>query len=88
MRVTDPFGRTLTFTYDAADRIATLTDPAGGVYTYSYDAKNNLSFRALSQWRNPYLPVRRYAVSQCADGDHRMKTASALRRLPMTPMAK
>jgi uncharacterized protein RhaS with RHS repeats len=39
VRIADPFGRTLTFTYDAADRIATLTDPAGEVYTYGYDAE-------------------------------------------------
>jgi YD repeat-containing protein len=42
LRVTDPFGHQLNFTYDSSNRIATLTDPAGGVYHYAYDANNNL----------------------------------------------
>ncbi len=40
--ITDPFGRTLRFSYDASGRIATMTDPAEGVYGYSYDANGNL----------------------------------------------
>lgn len=43
IRVTDPFGRQLNFSYDANRRISTLTDPSGGVYTYGYDAANNLA---------------------------------------------
>jgi RHS repeat-associated protein len=35
--VADAFGRTLSLTYDAFRRIATLTDPAGGQYLYAYD---------------------------------------------------
>ncbi len=41
--VTDSFGRTLSFTYNANNRIDTITDPAGGVFHYSYDANNNLT---------------------------------------------
>jgi YD repeat-containing protein len=35
--VTDPFGRQLTFTYDAKRRVVTMTDPGGGVYAFEYD---------------------------------------------------
>jgi RHS repeat-associated protein len=31
-------GGTTSYTYDAAERIASLADPAGGTFTYSYDA--------------------------------------------------
>jgi YD repeat-containing protein len=43
IQVTDPFGRSLGFTYNLEERIATLTDPDGQVYLYTYDAKKNLS---------------------------------------------
>jgi YD repeat-containing protein len=42
LRVTDPFGHQLNFTYDAHSRLSTLTDPAGGIYHYAYDTNNNL----------------------------------------------
>ena len=40
--VTDPFGRSLTFTY-SGNNIATVTDPVGGVYTHAYAANGNLT---------------------------------------------
>jgi RHS repeat-associated protein len=41
--VTDPSGvRSLTFAYDANNRVRSITDPASGAYTYTYDANNNL----------------------------------------------
>ena len=40
--VTDSFGRSLTFTYDAKGRLATLTDPAAQAYQYAYDRYDNL----------------------------------------------
>ena len=43
IRATDHFGRSLSFTYDAIGRIATMTDPAGGVYLYTYDGLGNLA---------------------------------------------
>ena len=43
IRVTDAYGRTLSFTYDGLGQIVTLIDPAGGVYLYTYDAHNNLT---------------------------------------------
>jgi YD repeat-containing protein len=41
-KVTDPFGRSLNFSYDANGRIDTVTNPAGEIYSYSYDANGNL----------------------------------------------
>lgn len=35
--VSDPFGRQLSFTYDAANRVITMTDPGGGQYLFEYD---------------------------------------------------
>ena len=42
--VTGPYSQTLTFTYDASNRVRTMTDPNGKVYTYFYsvDGHNNL----------------------------------------------
>ncbi|MEW5933851.1 MAG: DUF6531 domain-containing protein, partial [Bacillota bacterium] len=41
-RITDDFGRSLTFGYDTANRISTLTDPANQLITYTYDPAGNL----------------------------------------------
>jgi YD repeat-containing protein len=41
--VTDPAGRQITFTYDAAQRVATATIPSGGVYRYTYQAAGMLA---------------------------------------------
>jgi RHS repeat-associated protein len=41
--ITDPFGRTLQFTYDSSNRIHTMTNPAGRLYTYGYDSYGNLT---------------------------------------------
>lgn len=35
--VTDGFGRQLTFTWDAANRVKAMTNPGGGVYSFQYD---------------------------------------------------
>ncbi len=42
VRVTDTFGRALTFGYDAALRIALMVDPSGGKTRYAYDSRENL----------------------------------------------
>lgn len=42
IRVADPFGHSLNFTYDTAGRLVTLTDPVGGLYRYAYDALRQL----------------------------------------------
>ena len=45
IKVTDNIGRSLNFTYDNQNRIATMSNPAGGVYSYAYstDGNNNLT---------------------------------------------
>jgi YD repeat-containing protein len=35
--VSDQFGRQLSFTYDASNRVITMTDPGGGTYLFEYD---------------------------------------------------
>lgn len=41
-RVTGPFGRHLSFSYDTYGRVATLADPAGNIYRYTYAVNGNL----------------------------------------------
>jgi YD repeat-containing protein len=41
--MTDHLGRSLHFTYDSFDRIATMTNPEGGAYQYTYNTNNNLA---------------------------------------------
>ena len=43
IRVTDPMGRQLNFTYSSAGQLATLTDPANAIYRFAYDSIGNLS---------------------------------------------
>lgn len=42
LRVTNQFGRKLSFTYDSEGRLTTMTDPAGRGYQYAYDGNSNL----------------------------------------------
>jgi YD repeat-containing protein len=42
IKVTDNFGNSLNFTYNATGQMATMTDPAGNVSRYSYDTSGNL----------------------------------------------
>ncbi|MCI0653979.1 MAG: DUF6531 domain-containing protein, partial [Methylococcaceae bacterium] len=41
-RVTDPFGKTLTFRYNNGN-VETMSDPEGNLYYYGYDANGNLA---------------------------------------------
>ena len=43
IRVTDPFGRVLSFGYDSAGRVKLVLDPAGNRTLYGYDANGNLT---------------------------------------------
>lgn len=43
IRVEDPYGRALGFTYDAASHVVSMTDPAGGSFAFTYDASGNLT---------------------------------------------
>lgn len=45
-RVTGPFGRTLSFSYNADGFIDTMTDPAGNAFTYDYADQNLVSVTA------------------------------------------
>ncbi|MDZ4055752.1 MAG: DUF6531 domain-containing protein, partial [Polynucleobacter sp.] len=60
-QVADAFGRQLNFTYDAANRIATMTDPANGQYVYAYDANNNLASVTY-----PDLKTKTYLYNEAA----------------------
>ena len=62
-QVTDPSGRELTFTYNAAGQIASITDTLGRVLSYSYDADDN-----LIQYTDPVGGTFAYTY----DGNHRM----------------
>jgi len=43
LQLEDPFGRTVSFGYDASDRIVRMTDASGANYAYAYDANGNLA---------------------------------------------
>ena len=54
-KVTDPFGRSLTFSYGGIrPKVSTITDPEGGVYTYSYSGEQ------VAQVTYPDGTTRRY----------------------------
>ncbi|MEE8062283.1 MAG: Ig-like domain-containing protein, partial [Gemmatimonadales bacterium] len=40
--ISDPVGRTLTLSYDAADRITSIADPIGRIVQYAYNAQGTL----------------------------------------------
>ncbi|KQV47585.1 hypothetical protein ASE26_23505 [Duganella sp. Root198D2] len=43
LKVQDPFGRALQFTYNDKGSMATMSDPAGNVTAYEYESSQNLS---------------------------------------------
>jgi YD repeat-containing protein len=59
--VTDSFGRTMQFTYNATNRIATMTDPAGGVFVYAYQSNGMLQTVTA-----PDNKVRTYVYGEAA----------------------
>ncbi|WP_411727818.1 DUF6531 domain-containing protein [Methyloglobulus sp.] len=42
IKVTDNFGRNLSFTYNSAGQMTTMADPTGNITRYGYDANGNL----------------------------------------------
>jgi YD repeat-containing protein len=57
---TDSFGRSTTFTYNAAGLLSQFTDPDGNVYIYRYDSRNRLvsvaypvGANAIYSWNEP-----------------------------------
>ena len=73
LRVTDPFGHQLNFTYDANSRLSTLTDPAGGVYHYGYDANNNLVSVTYPDGSSKTYHYENTSFPACPDRHHRRK---------------
>ena len=68
VKVTDSFGRSLTFGYDAIGRRATMTDPSGAVYRYGYDAGGNLTSVAYPADLNGGTgPIRTYVYNESAN---------------------
>jgi RHS repeat-associated protein len=61
IQVADAFGHTLTFTYDATNRVTGMVDPAGGTYTYAYGTANNLISVTY-----PDTKVRTYVYNETA----------------------
>jgi YD repeat-containing protein len=62
IRVSDPFGRQLNFTYDGGVRIKTMSDPAGGLYSYTYDNEtNNLLSVSYPDTQSPSRFKRTYS---------------------------
>jgi RHS repeat-associated protein len=55
LRVTDPVGRSIEFSYNAQGRISALTDPIGRTVTYTYNAD-----QTLASVTNPEGGVTRY----------------------------
>jgi YD repeat-containing protein len=59
--VSDPFGRSINFTYDAFARITTMADPVGGIYSYAYEATaGNLTSVTYPDTQSPSRFARTY----------------------------
>lgn len=63
--VTDSFGHSLTFTYDAKGRLSTMTDPNDGITSYAYDDANNIG--NLSTVTYPDGKFVRYTYSEAGN---------------------
>lgn len=62
-QVTDPVGRSLTFSYDGSNRITSVTDPIGRTATYTYNSQGT-----LATFTDPAGGVTSYAY----DGNNNM----------------
>ena len=65
MQVTDPVGRSLTFSYDNFNRITSITDPVGRSVAYTYNTQGS-----LATFTDPAGGVSRYTY----DGNHNLLT--------------
>jgi len=63
--VSDGFGRSLAFAYDARGFVKRLRDPAGGLYEYAYDTTGN-----LASVRHPDGRTREYKYENAALPQH------------------
>lgn len=70
--ITDPIGRQVRYTYDAAGRLETVIDPAGGVTRYAYDSSNRMvtlkDARGIEFLTNEYDTNGRVSRQTQADG--------------------
>ncbi len=58
MTVSDHFGKTITFSYNANNQMASMTTPGGEVFSYEYD-----DLGRLEKVTNPDLTTREYAYT-------------------------
>jgi len=82
--VANPAGKTVSYTYDLADRRRTMTSPAGGLFTYTFDPAGNLTQVTNPQGKattTTYDPLNRPALKQMANGAAVSQTWDAAGRL-------
>jgi RHS repeat-associated protein len=63
LKVTDPFGRTLTFGYDTKGNLVKMTDPGGAIYRYTHDTFSTL----LTSVQYPNSTTRTYVYNESAN---------------------
>lgn len=59
-QITDPVGRSLTFVYDANNRVVSMTDPLNRIWKYSYGGVLGISLTSIT---DPAGNVTRYAYN-------------------------
>jgi YD repeat-containing protein len=70
IRVTDPFGRQLNFTYDKIARLVTMQDPAGQTYAYTYAYNSHTS--VITSVTYPDAKTRTYHYGELNTAFHRL----------------
>ena len=70
--ITDPIGRTVSYTYNSSGTLATVTDPNGGVTSYQYDSQNRMTSmidpRGVTMFQNTFDANGRVIQQVAADG--------------------
>jgi YD repeat-containing protein len=72
--VTDPFGRTLTFTYDSHNHLSTITDPLHRMTQFQYDPLDRMPTQITDPLGNVthYTYNAEYQMTRQVDADGRM----------------
>ena len=70
IRVADPFGRQLTFTYDKIGRLVTMQDPAGQSYFYTHAYNNHTN--VITSVTYPDGKIRTYHYGELNTAWHRL----------------
>ena len=84
-KVTDNYGNSLNFTYNASGKMATMTDPVGNVTSYSYDTTGNLKTVTYPDNTPAVLtdnPVKTYVYG--SDTSETVNTANVLQPNALT----